>query len=88
VDPERVVRTVLFTDIGRSTGPVGMCPHGRRPGGPDDMAGNVLEGTASVHKKYQAEDDDGWETRRINTEDARPVGSGSVGFRCCSRSPV
>lgn len=74
------------------TSPVGMFPHGRRPGGPHEMAGNVWEWTASVYKTYpyRREDDEGWETRHTRTEAIRTIRGGSWGgprafARCAGR---
>jgi formylglycine-generating enzyme required for sulfatase activity len=74
------------------TSPVGMFPHGQRPDGPHEMAGNVWEWTASVYKKYpyRPEGDDGWERRHTNREAARTVRGGSWNFpqvnaRCAYR---
>lgn len=75
------------------TSPVGMFPHGQRPGGPHEMAGNVWEWTASVYKgyPYRREDDDGWERRHRNPEAARTIRGGSWfnpqdNARCAHRS--
>ncbi len=74
------------------TSPVGIFPHGTRRDGPEELAGNVLEWTASVYKKYRyrLEDDDGWETRHSKSEESRAVRGGSWlypqgGARCAYR---
>lgn len=88
-DPEKC--NTSESGIG-GTSPVGIFPDGARPDGPEEMAGNVWEWTASAYRKYpySLTDDDGWEKRRKNTDSGRSVRGGSWndpqdGARCAFR---